>query len=326
MRVSVLDLFCGAGGFSLGCERAGCDVLAGVDNDDRALETYSVNFDHPAYEYDLSETDPATFASETGIQRGDVDMIVGGPPCQGFSEANLERTKGDERNELVFRYQEYVEYYQPCWFAMENVPGITSIDDGVLLNQLCENFERAGYNVAYDVCDAAQYGVAQHRERTFVIGTRSDAGEVPQFPTPTHGSGEMGRKEMLSVVDVLDDLPALQAGECGDSNAHNARNHRQSTVESYRNTEPGNVPHSGYSPRVLHPEQPSWTITASDGKTPIHYEQPRMLSPREIARLQSFPDSFEIPLESRADKCFVIANAVPVDLAECVVSALCESV
>jgi DNA (cytosine-5)-methyltransferase 1 len=183
---TVLDLFCGAGGFTLGCQQAGATVIAGVDNDEKAIETYDHNFDHPAYQYDLAETEPATFAVETGISTEDVDGIVGGPPCQGFSTANLQRDEDDPRNNLVFRYARYVDYYQPDWFVMENVTGIESIDDGETIELLYEDFEQAGYDVNHATLNAADYGVPQKRRRVFFVGVHEQTEGKPQFPEPTH--------------------------------------------------------------------------------------------------------------------------------------------
>ena len=185
-EANVLDLFAGAGGFSLGVERAGATVLAGVDFDEQALETYDANFDHPAYNYNLAETDPADFDAKTGIRPHMVDGIVGGPPCQGFSLSNTNRCKDDPRNNLVFRYAAYVDYYQPDWFVMENVTGIKSIDDGETIDLLYDDFHEAGYTVNHQTLNAADYGVPQKRRRVFFVGAHEDADTEVAFPEPTH--------------------------------------------------------------------------------------------------------------------------------------------
>ena len=185
-EANVLDLFAGAGGFTLGVQRAGANVIAGVDNDEQALETYNANFEHEGYNYDLAETEPATFAVETEIYREDVDGVVGGPPCQGFSTANHDRDEDDPRNNLVFRYAKYVDYFQPDWFVMENVTGIESIDDGDTIELLYEDFQQAGYKVDHATLNAADYGVPQKRRRVFFVGTHIATDADPQFPEPTH--------------------------------------------------------------------------------------------------------------------------------------------
>jgi len=158
-----MDLFCGAGGMSLGLERAGYNVIAGVDYDDDAVKTYDENFDHDAYQYDLSEISPLQFSIETDISPSDVNVLGGGPPCQGFSRSNLERSVDDSRNNLVFRFAKFVSYYQPRVFIMENVRGIDSIDDGETIELLCDDFRDSGYTVDYQLLNAAEYGVPQKR-------------------------------------------------------------------------------------------------------------------------------------------------------------------
>jgi len=129
-------------------------------------------------------------------------------------------------------------------------------------------------------------------------------------------------EQWVSVDDAIGDLPDLDAGESADVPDHSARNHRVSTVEKYDELAGGEVPHDGFSPRRLYSDEPSFTVTVSQGKSPIHHEEPRMLSPRELCRLQTIPDNFELPLDSRVDKCRVIGNAVPPTLAESIVSEL----
>lgn len=183
MSQRVLDLFCGAGGFSLGFEQAGYDVVAGVDCDRKALDTYERNHDSRGIFCDLSAVDPFEFSIRYGIDPDDIDVVIGGPPCQGFSTAQHDRDPDDPRNNLVFRFAEYVDFYQPSSFVMENVTGIKSVDDGETVDLLVSDFEDAGYNVEYETLNAADYGVPQKRRRVFFIGKQT--GE-PQFPAPTH--------------------------------------------------------------------------------------------------------------------------------------------
>lgn len=164
-------------------------MIAGVDNDEAAIETYDENFDHRAIRCDLAETDPEMFEFRYDVHPENVDIVVGGPPCQGFSTANLDRDEDDPRNNLVFRFAMYVAHYQPRSFVMENVTGIKSIDGGETIELLYEDFEGAGYEVDHATLNAADYGVPQKRRRVFFVGVREDVAEVtggPQFPEPTH--------------------------------------------------------------------------------------------------------------------------------------------
>jgi len=200
-----LDLFCGAGGLTLGFENAGYNVIAGVDFDEMAIETYDENFDHEAINEDLAETDPEDFAVEYDIHPTDVNYIGGGPPCQGYSTANLQRDEDDPRNNLVFRFAEYVDYYQPRAFVMENVTGIETIDDGATVELLYGEFEDMGYGVDHAVLNAADYGVPQKRRRVFFVGAREDVDGQPQFPEPTHSPpSEIGQDDVSDRV-VSDD-------------------------------------------------------------------------------------------------------------------------
>jgi DNA (cytosine-5)-methyltransferase 1 len=126
-----------------------------------------------------------------------------------------------------------------------------------------------------------------------------------------------------TVFGCLDDLPPVGAGERHDDDAaHVTRNHRDSTIEKYDRAEVGDTPHGGQSPRVLPRYEPSWTVVVGDGKTPIHYDEPRMTTPREIARLQTIPDWFEFATQNRREMCRLVGNAVPPVLAESVFETL----
>lgn len=186
---------------SLGFENAGFDVIAGVDYDETAIETYNHNFDHEGIQCNLAEADPEVFAEMFDTYPEDVDVIAGGPPCQGFSTANLQRDEDDPRNNLVFRFAQYVDYYQPESFVMENVTGIESIDGGETVELLYEDFEDAGYDVKHTVLNAADYGVPQKRKRVFFVGVRTDVDGEPSFPEPTHApASELGDDSVEGVV------------------------------------------------------------------------------------------------------------------------------
>jgi len=194
---TVLDLFCGAGGFSLGFQQAGYDVLAGVDADETAVETYQQNHDADGYVRDLTATTPEDLADDIGVQPSAVDVVVGGPPCQGFSTANTKRTVDDARNNLVFVFRDYVAYYEPSVFLMENVTGITSVDDGSLFTRLLREFREAGYTVDNRVLNAADYGVPQTRKRMFVQGVREG---TPSWPERTHAPRDESHQQKLTAV------------------------------------------------------------------------------------------------------------------------------
>lgn len=297
---NVLDLFAGAGGMSLGLENAGLNVVAGVDYDADAVETYNENFSHNGIQENLANISPSEFKEKHGIAPTNIDVISGGPPCQGFSRANLDKPSNDSRNNLVFTFVDYIKFYTPKTFIMENVTGLRTFNDGNTLTSLRKELENANYNVSIFELNAKNYGVAQSRKRLFIIGDRI---KNPKKPSE--------HDEIIPVQNVLENIPN------GCDNIE--RNHTNKTISKYEDASAGDTPHGGQSPRVLYKDRPSWTITVSDGKTPIHPEEPRMLTPRETARIQSFPDDFKFSGASgRTKKCQQVANAVPPKLAKAI--------
>lgn len=194
----VLDLFCGPGGLSLGFQQAGYEIVAGVDHDENAIQTYAENHDTRAIQADLAELPTPKLYDQYAINPYNIDVVTGGPPCQGFSLANIERSLDDDRNNLVFVFAEHVDYVQPEVFLMENVRGLRSIDDGETLDSLLCDFEESGYTVEYKLINAADYGVPQSRERIFIQGVRSG---TPEWPEPTHGVHPSNEVYSTGVID-----------------------------------------------------------------------------------------------------------------------------
>ena len=237
-RFTYIDLFCGCGGFSLGLKRAGLKCLAAIDSDKHAIAAFQENFPgvENVLERDLTKFTPEQLAPMIGKQR--VDMIIGGPPCQGFSKvrkvdgANFgARLVHDPRRLLYQNYLQYVEFFSPSIFVMENVPGIRNAAGGAFFASMQLDSRKLGYRVhAVTVC-AWQHGVPQKRERQFIIGTSS---ELPIFSTsifvpqthadpekrvnsrkPKDPRGGKGRRRTLekpvTVWEAIGDLPPLHA-------------------------------------------------------------------------------------------------------------------
>jgi DNA (cytosine-5)-methyltransferase 1 len=167
---------------SLGFKKAGYEVIAGIDVFEDALSTYDENHNSEALNVDLGTADPIQTLTEYGIDASTIDVIAGGPPCQGFSAAG-NRDPDDPRNNLLFAYLDWVEAIEPTKFVMENVTGLLSMSDGAVFESFVSRAENLGYNVAWEVLNAANYGVPQTRERLIVIGSRID---TPVHPEPTH--------------------------------------------------------------------------------------------------------------------------------------------
>ena len=205
-----VDLFSGAGGLSLGFCQAGGLPVAAVDSDRDSTETYSQMFADSVQVHccDIEEWDP-------GSLRHRVDVVIGGPPCQGFSLARGLRFVDDPRNHLYREFIRIVQVLEPEWVVMENVPGITNIGKGEVLDEVYEDFGRAGYALSHRVVNMAEYGVPQIRKRAIFVGHRH--GREFQWPPPIcvprpsdpHAQGSLlaDRPPYVSVREALDDLP-----------------------------------------------------------------------------------------------------------------------
>jgi DNA (cytosine-5)-methyltransferase 1 len=321
-QVTVLDLFCGGGGLSEGFLQAGYDVVAGVDVNADFLETHDRNHeDVLTIQSDLSTVSPETFFEEHPIDPDEIDVIIGGPPCKGFSIAG-HRDPEDERNYLVGSFIDYVDHVQPDAFVMENVPGIKSMEGGDTLRSILEGFDRVGYEkTGYETLNAADHGVPQERRRVIFIGRRD--GETPTYPERTHGpsrqttlTGEQLEPHVTVEEALLDrDVEGLPN--------HETTNHSEDMIERIAEVDPGESLYESYgdSWRRLEREEPSFTIKENHNAPFIHPEEDRVGTVRECAILQSFPDDyvFEGP---KSTQLKVVGNAVPPRLARAIAEAL----
>lgn len=186
MKLNTLDLFCGAGGFSRGFSKAGYNIVAGIDNKKSAIQTFEYNHNAEGIEADLTNTDPEDIEKKLDE---DINVIIGGPPCQGFSIAGNTQTGHDERNSLVNVFLDFIEHFEPLALCMENVPSIrrkeypTDEYDNYE-DLLVKRLSKIGYSVSIEVMNAARYGVPQKRRRAIVVATKQD--EEPEHPEPTH--------------------------------------------------------------------------------------------------------------------------------------------
>ncbi|RCL28692.1 DNA (cytosine-5-)-methyltransferase [Pseudomonas sp. AFG_SD02_1510_Pfu_092] len=239
-QLNILDLFCGTGALSYGLTHSNSSfqVVGGIDLNRSASETAAAN--HPGAKIfcdDINNFTAQQMADKIGISR--IDLIVGGPPCQGFSSIRPSRGQGlqDPRNFLYKKFVDYVSTLRPTVFLMENVVGIIGANGGELLNSIIMSFNEIGYDVDWRVLNAANYGVPQKRERFFMLGVKRSAvsSSVLIFPDPTHRfSGRVIGTRIkekyiqnptngLSAVtlwDALSDLPRLRSGEESERYAH----------------------------------------------------------------------------------------------------------
>lgn len=208
--LNTIDLFSGCGGMTLGFKWAGFNSILASDIDENCEKTFATNFpETPFICGDISTLSKDD--CDKILNNKTIDVIIGGPPCQGFSLANKKRNKvsEDPRNKLFYEFVKIINWYNPKAFVMENVKGLLSMDSGRLIKQIQEEFEnsgRFGYEVRYQVLKASDFGVPQIRERVILIGIRKDLDVVPEFP-------EKKNQEEISVEAAISDLPQINAGE-----------------------------------------------------------------------------------------------------------------
>ena len=222
---TAIDLFAGAGGLSVGFGEAGFDVLAANDFDEHAAATFRLN--HPEASFiggPIQEIASEDFLAAGGLRRGELDALIGGPPCQAFSVYNHQRGMHDERSGLFREYARLVGGLMPRFVVMENVTGMTSISGGRAVEEIHARLNELGYHVEDRVLKAEHYGVPQERRRIFFIGTRD--GRSITWPEPTHAALDglnsfAGRlKPLATVGDALSDLPELGLGDGAEEMAY----------------------------------------------------------------------------------------------------------
>ena len=228
--LTTIDLFCGAGGITEGFREAGYGCLYANDCMPEAIETFSRN--HPAAwseARDIEDVNPAQIRKRLGLKKGGLDVLVGGPPCQGFSINAPERFLSDPRNKLFKDYLRFLEEFEPKAFLFENVPGLLSLGDGKVFRQIIREFTEHGYHVSEKILFAAHYGVPQERWRLILLGSRFSEIAPPQ---PTHyatgranfrggstltfrldGADKQRLLPAVTVGEAIGDLPRLEMGE-----------------------------------------------------------------------------------------------------------------
>lgn len=345
MTPTCVDLFCGAGGLSLGLRLAGFDLVCAVDSSPLAVQTYRANLGQHVRQERIEET----------IDLPAADLIAGGPPCQGFSSAGMRR-QGDERNTLVACFARIVAKQRPLAFVFENVEGFLTSDGGAyVLDLLCPLVE-AGYRIHVRKVNAANFGVPQHRKRVIAIG---GLGWDPTFPEPTHSAfgapgAELagnGRPRTLTLKEALAGLPVPGTDEPGHPHGHFYRPLLGVDLERAKLLKPGqrmaNLPqelwHDSYRRRAyrrvmdgtpterrggppsgvrrLLADEPCKAITGGALAEFLHPSEHRNLTLRECARVQTFPDEF-VFRGTVSEQSMLIGNAVPVLLAKVIGEAL----
>ena len=333
--MNAIDLFAGCGGLSRGFMDAGFKVVLGVDNNEPALKTFAFNHKNAkTMNADLSQK--ATFDNiRAAIGTESVDLIIAGPPCQGFSLTGP-RQFDDERNKLYLAVIEAVKDFSPKAFVIENVNGMATLYNGQIKDEVIRRFEALGYNVTYKVVCAADYGVPQMRKRLIFVGVKPQYGKF-EFPDPVVDSDHY-----VTCREALDDLPPLtdelgseesdytspprtdyqkkMRGNCTTLYNHVATDHKQFVKDTIALVPEGgnykDLPEGWGESRRFHEawtrydgNKPSRTIDTGH-RNHFHYQYNRVPTIRENARLQSFPDDF-VFLGTKTQQNRQVGNAVP---------------
>ncbi len=354
-RLTAIDLFCGCGGISKGLQDVGFEILAGVDIEPNYICTFAHNFPNAkSLQIDLAETSPDEFMQIVGIKGGELNLLAGGPPCQGFSKnvPRKNRFSEDPRNKLIEVFLDYCEALQPRFIILENVAEMKNGFDKSYTDEILSRLK--GYTITPMTLNAADYGVPQRRRRAFFIANRENIKFKP--PEPTHSKDKNSLFELpnyVTVWEAIGDLPSKEHTENEDAPCeyekppfsefqklmrnsnktvknHVARFLQPKQFERISSLEAGqgmkDLPEvlqtkGGYSgaygrltKEMVAPTITRWVFHPGSGRWG-HPVDKRLLTIREIARIQSFPDDFEF-IGSYTQRAGQLGNAVPPLLAQ----------
>lgn len=364
MVYKVIDIFAGAGGLSYGfAHDKSFEIVAANEILEPMAKTYTLN--HPTvkmYNCDIKNLGLKNLTEDLGIKEGDVDVVIGGPPCQAYSTVG-KRDENDERGDLYLEYYRILSEVKPKMFVFENVKGLLTIKHGKLVKEIISLFETLGYYVDIKLMNAADYGTPQIRERVIIVG--NNLGHEFTYPQPTHYNPEEpdsykeGLLPYVTLGEAIGDLPVIGTNQSGVNYTIEPENEYQRLMRKdapskitdhdcskitpklvdFMNSLPdGGIPLD--APEELRPtvgfnnfycrlwwNRPSTTITrnfdTASATRSIHPKQPRPLTRREGARIQGFPDNYMF-YGTKKDKNLQIANAVPTFLATAIKDAIKE--
>ncbi len=316
--MKLISLFSGCGGLDLGFEQAGFDILTANEFDSTIWKTFEIN--HP--KTNLIKSDIRKLSSDDFPD--EIDGIIGGPPCQSWSEAGSQRGINDSRGRLFFDYIRILKDKQPKFFLAENVSGMLANRHSDAVKNIVKMFQDCGYDLTIKLVNAKDYGTAQERKRVFYIGFRKDLNI--KFIFPTGSTADDSKK--LTLRDVIWDLQNDAVPAENNLHSPNAKNNNEYFVGSYstifmsRNRvkswdeQAFTVQASGRHCQ-LHPQAPKMILVSQDVRKFVEGKENlyRRMTVREVARIQGFPDSFQFIYKNVNDGYKMIGNAVPVQLA-----------
>lgn len=350
MKPRVIDLFAGVGGLSLGFEKKGFDVVLANEYDASIATSYIAN--HKNTKMIVGDITSLDLEDTFGKLAGTIDVVIGGPPCQGFSQKGQRKTIHDERNFLFKYYVSVVELVKPKYFVMENVPNLLTAECGYFRHEIEELFNKLGYSLEYGVLNASDYGVPQNRRRAVIIGKLD--GDAPKLPVP--------KRNNVTIWDAISDLAYLESGEGSEEQEykypaesdyekmlrkdssklfnHIATKHSPLALERLALIPPNagrevlpeeHLTKSIYSGTWtrMKKDEISVTITTrfdtpSSGKF-THPFLNRAITVREAARIQSFPDNFHF-VGNKGSQMKQVGNAVPPLLAAAIAEVIMNDI
>ncbi len=335
MDYKAISLFAGAGGCSLGFSQYGVKILAAYDVCKEAVDTYNYNFEgQKGHIEDLSTCDFSAIRDSLGLRKGQLDLIIGGPPCQGFTTAGR-RSENDSRNLLLRNYVSALQEFYPRWFMMENVEGILTTTNGDFLVNCIQGMISLGYTVYLKKVYMQEFGIPQRRKRVVIVG--NSEGKSFDFPRPVSiASGRIYKygtetlREAIADIEEVDipEINHVRKTETGIQYERICALHEGQTMKDL----PKELQHKSFAKRAarrvcdgtpsekrggspsglkrLIYDEPSLTITGSATSEFIHPTQNRMLTVRECARIQTFPDEFRF-FGTDSQQMQQIGNAIP---------------
>lgn len=349
-KYNVLDLFCGCGGLSKGFEMAGFNIIGGVDFNKEAIDTFNKNFENARGLFgDISNLTSDDIKNNFG-DLNSIDVIIGGPPCQGFSSANRNKVEDDPRNKLFFEFVKFVDLIKPKAIVIENVRGIVTENKGYAKDRIYEIFTKRGYNVSHKVLDASDYGVPQKRLRNFFVITKNTTFDFENIKKV---------KKKVTVKEAIGDLydleningSILKVDVKSSSEFSKKMNNKEKIIYNHEVKYPAEIVQKRISyvkqgenwqviPKELFKNQRNnrhssaykrldegnVSVTIDTGNSHSNYFHPlynRIPTVREAARIQSFPDTF-IFTGSRTAQYRQVGNAVPPLLAKAIAKELKE--
>ncbi|HLW07651.1 MAG TPA: DNA cytosine methyltransferase [Marinilabiliaceae bacterium] len=350
MKPTVIDLFAGVGGLSLGFEMAGFNVVLANEYDESIAKAYELN--HPGTKMIVEDITKLPIEKTFYEYRKKVDVIIGGPPCQGFSQKGQRKTINDERNFLFKYFVAVVDFVRPRYFIMENVPNLLTAENGYFKEEIIELFEGLGYKLSSDTLNAADYCVPQNRRRAVIIGKQGNS--AIEMPKPLNYK--------VTIWDAISDLAYLNSGEGVECDIyryppqseyqrmmregsyhlynHKATKHSDLTIERLKMIPPNKgkevLPeehltksiYSGTWTRMVKDEVSVTITTRFDTPSSGKFTHPflhRAITVREAARIQSFPDTFRF-IGTKGSQMKQVGNAVPPLLAKAIATVVMNDI